>query len=115
MTITQEQLKVIAEGMGYEAQPLTNQFNGLMVIFRGRGRIPFSYNPLTNNDQMVEIMERLKLSTSHLINPDAILATLNISFLDAEYEGDTEFEGKTIHEAVCNAAYEYFKGKNNDR
>ena len=104
-----EKLKVIAiaEGMGYEVQPLTNRWNELMVTMKGRGTIPFSYNPLTNAEQCMEIMEKLKIN---VIWKGKELETCSAWVLIyIGMTGGIEGKGKPISEAVCNAAYEYFK------
>ena len=106
-----EKLKVIAEGMGYsavviEAFDIHSKPNHVKIqpangVLRG---FTLDYNPLTNNDQMVEIMEKLKVSL--LQNDD--------DFITAYLEIDEIYfsaRGKTINEAVCNAAYEYFKNE----
>jgi len=99
-----EQLKVIAEGMGYELNErgYPVKYKGMEVFFlHVSDEQP--YNPLTNNDQMVEIMERLEIDveyTKYGVETGLIVNTKN-------YYG----KGKTINEAVCNAAYEYFKVK----
>jgi len=96
-----EQLKVIAEGMGYE-----------VVVIRDHVWYDYDeydltkakvYYPLTNNDQMVEIMEKLARTNSLEIK-----ITLGCNPL-ITYDFTNYYAGKTINEAVCNAAYEYFK------
>jgi len=62
------------------------------------------YNPLTNNDQMVEIMEKL----IHLHNLSIHGGFAGTDTTIRNREGRSIADGKTIHEAVCNAAYEYF-------
>ena len=109
----QEELKVIAEGMGY-----ISGLNGYMepcfykLIYTpcfyklgGRHREEIEYNPLTNNDQMVECYKIL-------LDKGFVLAA---SEQDQSYAiyllGNFICEGKTISEAVCKAAYKYFKDK----
>ena len=108
MIMNTEKLKVIAEGMGYTSwisdiysKPECWYETGNMHEFIKKGR----YNPTTNNDQMVEIMEKIlnSLKNIKIIN---FTSGVNVSF---GFFGDLEGEGKTINEAVCNAAYEYFK------
>ena len=103
-----EQLKVIAEGMGYDSVEIREYETGAPSVWV---RLPCQsqsteYRPdTTNNDQMVEIMEKLfdlgwiisKFEDKYLLTLEVVC---NIS---------TQFTGKTINEAVCNYAYEYFK------
>jgi len=103
-----EQLKVIAEGMGYKSKVTpsrrsikTYPYNYCPKLERWK-----LYNPLTNNDQMVEIMEKLKVKTWW--NEDEKLRKAFIPSANNDIETGFGF-GKTINEAVCNAAYEYFK------
>ena len=99
-----EQLKVIAEGMGYEVQRVAD---GWVYVKRGGFRDGFLYSPdTTNNDQMVEIMEKL----IEVAADKAILLTKDVEYeIEMEAEDDIYVGGKTINEAVCNAAFEYFK------
>jgi len=56
-----EKLKQIAEGMGYEAEIRDKDFTYEHVVIAGNSHVGIKwlkYNPLTNNDQMVEIMEK---------------------------------------------------------
>jgi len=92
-----EQLKVIAEGMGYEVAYI----NTIGAVFI-HGKLPSRYNPLTNNDQMVEIIEKLARDDSLEIKITIGCKPL-VTYNFADY-----YIGKTINEAVCNAAYEYF-------
>jgi len=102
-----EQLKVIAEGMGYERVALRNisapkEYQWIALLGSE------AYNPLTDNDQMVEIMDRL----IHVIDLFYFEPFVDGSFKIVDVETDKIIsEGKTINEAVCNAAYEYFKGE----
>ena len=67
-----------------------------------------TYNPLTNNDQMVEIMERLKVAVQWSRTDSCWIS--EILFLPENSDAIIyDNEGKTINEAVCNTAYEYFK------
>ena len=108
-----EKLKVIAEGMpdGRPVEiedgcvwymnypPTTGEGYGVKVH-------AVEFNPLTNNDQLVEIMERLEIDLEHsaTCSGDGVYA-----FIYKSLPTTKEF-GKTINEAVCAAAYEYFKG-----
>ena len=108
-----EELKVIAEGMGY-----ISGLNGYMepcfykLIYTpcfyklgGRHQEEIEYNPLTNNDQTVEIIG--KLAEDNLeITYQKLNSNLHYIIIDGE-----EYKGKTINEAVCLAAYEHFKDK----
>ena len=61
----------------------------------------------TNNDQMVEIMEKLYHQRLRL---NATYTNGEISHYEmSTWGGEPVGSGKTINEAVCNAAYEYFK------
>jgi len=91
-------LKVIAEGMGYEAEIRDKDFTYEHVVIAGNSHVGIKwlkYNPLTNNDQMVEIIERLCPELYY-----------DVGEWYCTYEDDTYVYGKTINEAVCNAAYE---------
>jgi len=66
------------------------------------------YNPLTNNDQMVEIMEKLlRKGYGVCVNGWGNKILFEYQILDCE--NNVVAEGKTINEAVCNAAYEHYK------
>lgn len=108
-------LKLIAEGMGYEYRQYAsiesskNMFAKDMAIEE--------YNPLTNDTQCMEIMEKLpvdisKQSTQTVGKPETEksywMAGARYFNKKGEFVRVLE-EGKTIKEAVCNAAYEYFK------
>ena len=56
-----EQLKIIAIGMGYELFSSDNpRIENRIVVWNGKDiHTRCIYNPLTNNDQLIEIMERL--------------------------------------------------------
>ena len=97
-----EQLKVIAEGMGYEIRSSkTSMSEDRLMVWNGFDiSTRQKYNPLTNNDQMVEIINELKIDTEYWYRLDE---------WSAEPRGGASRRGKTINEAVCNAAYEYFK------
>lgn len=97
-----DKLRVIAEGMGYIIID-THAANFPDSVFIETSLGDDVYDPITNNDQMVEIMERLKIDVEH--HGDKIKAWVNIK------DSNRAFWGKTINEAVCNAAYEYLKNK----
>ena len=96
-----EKLKVIAEGMGYEAEIIDKGFTYERLCVRSDIGALRVYKPLTNAEQCMEIMERLD------------------AFLNKETSGWycliglSDGRGKTINEAVCNASYEYFNNENN--
>lgn len=97
-----EKLKVIAEGMGLR-EPYIN-IRGKMHYWCKDGREHFEYNPLTNNDKMVEIMDKLRIEI-HCDSEDWWAKP----YVHMGKQHNWAL-GKTINEAVCNAAYEYFKG-----
>jgi len=104
-----EQLKVIAEGMGYKASIVgaTDNSKEYVGIWKN-GCVVGGHNPLINNDQMVDIFTYLieKMGFSfHYIDNEYMLTL-------ARYDKKLiSVKGKTINEAVCNAAYEYFSDK----
>jgi len=97
-----EKLKIIAEGMGKDVRicDYPPAFKGKVLLWENHKE--FVYTPLTNNDQMVEIMEKLK---TNLINYSSDGWECYTNPIDPA----TRFKGKSVNEAVCNAAYEYFK------
>jgi len=98
-----EKLKVIAKKMGYEYVRINLDKDVQGYPKNGFHRI--IYNPLANNDQMVEIIDKLVLQA---------FSGINITFTNRYRVIDKNLcvlgEGKTINEAVCNAAYVYFSG-----
>ena len=93
--ITPEMLKVIAEGIGYKESiyKVTQIYDGVTIPPQS------DYNPLTNAEQCMEIMEKLKLEMDYFNNRQEW--RVNIS--------KHKFSlGKTIPEAICKAAYKYF-------
>ena len=101
-----DKIHIVAIGMGYEVQPLTNQVDDLMVIMRGRSTIPFSYNPLTNHTQDSELELKLEIGTAP-IREGLWQATAWIDL--SGMTGGIEGRGATPAEARLMAAYEYFK------
>ena len=93
-----EQLKVIAEGMGYI---ILGDSSLYPTVKKAEHSKVVAYNPLTNNDQMVEIIEKLKIDLYYYPDEDYCWKAL--------VRRDTQQEAITINEAVCNAAYRYFK------
>ena len=96
--MTPEQLKVIAEGMGYHFDCIND---GVVLVSTNVNL--WEYNPITNNDQCMEIMEKLHTWVTWPFHKHS--CEILISKEGKSYIG----KGKTINEAVCNAAYEYFK------
>ena len=111
-----EKLKVVAEGMGYKPfEQLSSIYIQRVVFvtpsFHGDNETheyfeDIEYNPLTNAEQCMEIMERLeKLDLRISVIGDRRKVSVGI-YTEFEYLEET---GKTINEAVTLAAYEYFK------
>lgn len=107
--ITPEQLKVIAENMP-DGRPVDIDEDGCVwyvnypsttVYSGGRKILAVEYNPPTNDAQCMEIMEKLKIWCRYMNNQWYTIVDCDLS--------NAEGRGKTINEAVCNAAYEYFK------
>ena len=98
-----EKLKVIAEGMGYEVAIKPRNIRGTITdaVFNYNGEV--WYNPLTNAEQCMEIMEKLKLDVVWW--PEQKEWSSERCIAGSSTIGYT---GKTITEAVCKAAYEYF-------
>ena len=103
-----EKLKVIAEGMGYEVE-LNNGYANATVYIRTLGNKIKAYRPdTTNSDQMVEIIGRFdKVEIERPMGSNGDLAVVRLTKGEKSYTG----KGKTINEAVCNAAYEYFNNQ----
>jgi hypothetical protein len=111
-----EQLKVIAEGMGYNA---INR-NGFIYCWKGDAEYNYKPSPIrihepppsnaikyypdtTNDTQCMEIMRKLRISL-HAIPHDGTWDAVKVNG-----KGDLVMaNGKTINEAVCNAAFDYF-------
>lgn len=95
-----EELKIIAEGMGVEIED--SKLCGLTVV-KSNSAIYLRdiYNPLTNDTQLVEIMEKLRVGVEHSSGE------IWLAYAD---RFQPYSQGKTINEAVCKAALEYFKG-----
>jgi len=100
-----DKLKLIAEGMGYERVVIAKDCNPPKVMKLKVRLVGFErdeYSPLTNNNQMVEIINKTHPSIDWI---DDDLWQVIIHKKSVTYEG----WGKTINEAVCNAAYEHYK------
>lgn len=107
-----EKLKIISEGMGYETRmwPEGHPEKELQIKKEGlNGYVYYNwYRPhTTNNDQMVEILKKL-ISAGGLL--DGCHAEDEDSFMIYFDEPMRFYTAKTINEAVCNAAFEYFSG-----
>ena len=101
--IKPEQLKAVAEYMGYEVRESDNpKLTDRVVIWNGKDiHTREIYNPLQNSDQCLELMEKFKICV--------MPAEENI-FWDAYLGHDGkiyEAVGKTINEAVTLAAIAY--------
>lgn len=101
-----EQLKIIADGMGYRTKVTpsrcaiaTNPYEHCPNLIRW-----VKYNPLQDNNQCMEIMEKIIHEGIYHIrggaNPD------DVHIRDKDYT--LIAKGKTINEAVCNAALVHF-------
>lgn len=104
-----KKLRVIAKGMGYYIAT-TFDFNpDSDAVYIGDcsntylESLCFMYRPETDNDQMVEIIEKLHLNIDWLNGSG--MWRVNVPNHKFKY-------GKTLNEAVCLAAYNYFKGQN---
>ena len=115
-----EKLKVIAEGVypdyirASEKDRFSDSVSSIWiythskitghVVMITRNGESIEYNPLTNAEQCMEIMEKL-------IRIGWVLKDIG-NITQMHYQGTgfpTRVIGKTIAEAVCNAAYEYFR------
>jgi len=96
-----ESLKKLAEALGYEVLPLTNQFNNIMVILCGKCTIPFKFDPQNNPAQKDEIIDKFKINTEYDHEKERWEAWINPA---AEY-----WYSKDRAEAVLNAAEEFVK------
>ena len=99
-----EDLKQLAEYMGYKTE-LNNDVLYLAGIKFSR-RFAIEYNPLTNAEQCLELMEKL-------IKNGALLDGCHIkdenNFMVWMDDPERRWEGKTINEAVTLAAIEAIK------
>jgi len=114
-----EQLKVIAEGVGHEAKVTPSRCSIKTYPY---GYCPKLerwklYNPLTNNDQMMEIMVACGISVYVDSTGDGRYVTAwdtDIYFYElykmaCNEQGFKEEEAAMIRRLVCKAAFEYFK------
>ena len=115
-----EKLKILAIGMNYELREtyLDRSIEGetiklIQVLNNDPSKAPHwvTYNPLTNDSQCMEIIGKLK----SLVCSVEILSIVD-GWIFRIYESEIGFpaiesEGKTINEAVCRYAVEYFKDK----
>ena len=105
MTITPEMLKVVAEGMGYDIFEYVPNSETWSVSKR-EWSYHCKYNPLTNAEQCMEIMEKLNIQLRRQTHkPDGLW----VARIEYVVNPMTVKEDKTINEAVVLAAYEYFK------
>ena len=110
--ITPEILKVVAEGMP-DGRPVEIDEEGVWYMnyppTTGEGYgvkvHAVEFNPLTNAEQCMEIMEKLKISPE-------FVEECGCSGWFAKVKNGRVSEGKTINEAVVLAAYEYFNNIN---
>ena len=101
-----EQLKVIAEGMGYKFVEVV--LDGVMYNWNIGFDEAREYNPdTTNAEQCMEIMERLLIE--HGTIKFEKYKSGDVGMIDNWRNDYALGEGKIINEAVCNAAYECFK------
>ena len=104
-------LKVITEGMGYEIEYetyLTYEVDkpDIYAAYIGKGKNQVRYTPHTTNArQCMEIMSKL----IHLHNLSVHGGFAGTDTTIRKNLSETVASGKTINEAVCLAAYEYFK------
>ena len=109
-----EELKIIAEGMGKIIAVSFDFIPDEDSIYLGAcshtylGATCFKYNPIENAAQCMEIMEKLIQEANYSIFAGFDKSTRVM--LGMKIKGT----GKTINEAVCRAALEYFKGENNE-
>jgi len=104
-----EQLVVIAEGLGYDVAKSGDKkynANGDVIVIKDNKVAHF--NPLKDNNQMVEILTKL-------INLGGLLDSCHIkdenNFMIYFDMPTRVYEGKTINEAVCNAAYDILRSR----
>jgi len=101
-----EKLKIVAAGMGYEVHEDMGVRDGqgaiCLYIYHANGTRKEYCPDTTNNDQMVEIMEKA-LEINELVEFE--------KFTDKYYmvTDATTYGGKTLAEAVCKWAYEHYK------
>ena len=96
--LSAEDLRVLAEGMGYVIFSVGEQF---VTVWDGKDiHTRKRYKPHTTNDtQCMEIMEKLHININYIYEND----------VEAKVGRTYKSSGKTINEAVCKAALEYFK------
>ena len=107
-----EDLKQLAEYMGWLDVHIQH-LNGLYVVLG----VPVGcsaqeeYSPLTNAEQCLELMERFKMSASHLDNGGWV------TYIGTDDAGlgfpTATAKGKTINEAVTLAAIAAIRGETN--
>jgi len=109
--ITPEILKVVAEGMGYKRVNITPAKRLVVATAPNQGETCGAYQPhLTNDEQCMEIMEKLPFDQSFELIGDGIWKAEG--FWKVQYIRDGFVaESKNLNEAIVLAAYEYFKDK----
>lgn len=103
-----KELKIIAEGMGYETHLHKSWPNTVLINVKNPDLV--KYNPLTNDTQCMEIVEKL-LKVHGTIKFEEYKSG-DIGMVDNWRDDYALGKGKTINEAVCKAALEYFKREN---
>lgn len=91
-----ETLKKIAELLGYRIKPINPEWPYVYIEpenSRPNNDELLPFSPLTNNDQLVECIEKLKLDVKWFEDTCVIF----------DKAGDMLSEGKTLAEAACNA------------
>ena len=102
--ITPEMIKVVAEGMGYFSVKI--QSDGVSAL-KERYSIRCTYDPPTNPAQDSEIEIKLEITTYRNWAGDTWVAELR--------NVNKRMQGNTPAEARFMAAYNYFKGDNNEQ
>ena len=107
-----EDLRVIAKGMHPNEQIDIEEDEVWLMNYpsttpEGRGYkiLATQFNPLADDAQCMEIMEKLKIFISRHSRGGEDLVGAS-TFM---YGREAHANGKTINEAVCKAALEYFK------
>jgi len=104
--ITPEMLKVVAEGMGYRKSRITWNSDIYVAVEHKTSNRDIEYNPLTNTEQCMEIMEKLNIQLRRQTHKPNGLWVARIEYVVNQM---IVKEGETINEAVCLAAYSHFK------
>ena len=104
-----EDLKLLAGYVGLNIDESAKSSDGV-VCDSGIPWHSFIYNPLQNNDQLVELIEKLFEYRKHIIvkGGDGIWVAQGLWKVQIYKDGFVS-EGKTLAEAVVNAAIEMIK------